>query len=275
MSARERLKNKLLEKQKQKLPTIYEEEKTPSTSLDFDENRHIMHYNLQTKTVTVQKRPMFKMVLHQNRKFDCDMENHIMMNAYRLNKISDMIDEKVNEMYTFDKDKIFSVLDKIYVAVHPLWIDQAIESLTLIENCDNRDLIGARVCKLENHRIFIIDKKVTYTQMMVDYLGLCWIRDFNETYKVKDIGRDIIVSMESWRFFTAICIGIEFFHLFTKDPFLEDYVKEHKTSLDNMIVITKEFGQQFYPTDIEKNQIREYIETIGYWSYYDSFKEEN
>ena len=287
-AAQQRLRNKLNQSKgltplrtsakrdgKQKLDTIYEHEEY---KINNDEEK-ILHVDTTSNVSYYNSPPIFKVITRKNESLNIDMSGYDFSSSCRVARIKYMVEEKVKSFENYSEDKIKLTLDSIYVTIHPLWIDQHLQSLCIIEESKETPLltnqhvvrskiVNSKALTFLNHNIIIIDEKVSYSQMMVDFLGLCWLKDYEEIYGIVDIGRDVIVSLEGWKYYMSMYIGLEFYVLFTNHPFMKPYVEKFKTTVNNLSVLSKEYNEIKYPTREQKNQIREYLYMYPFWSSY-------
>jgi hypothetical protein len=262
-AAQQRLRNKLNQR-KQKLDTIYEHEEY---KINNDEEK-ILHVDTTSNVSYYNSPPIFKVITRKNESLNIDMSGYDFSSSCRVARIKYMVEEKVKSFENYPEDKIKLTLDSIYVTIHPLWIDQHLQSLCIIEESNISKIVNSKALTFLNHNIIIIDEKVSYSQMMVDFLGLCWLKDYEEIYGIVDIGRDVIVSLEGWKYYMSMYIGLEFYVLFTNHPFMKPYVEKFKTTVNNLSVLSKEYNEIKYPTREQKNQIREYLYMYPFWSSY-------
>jgi hypothetical protein len=195
-------------------------------------------------------------ILHYN----FDVLNNL--NNHRIEYIKGLIDQQSKMIETQTKDETNNNKDVI-VAIHPKWISQYINCMPVIEESDKKYLIDVRVSNYFNHRIFVLESDASPEKMNIEYICLCWLREFNLTI-CEDIGRDIIISSNTFRYFLSMLIGLDFHNLLLKNKTMMDYYPDY--NIRTITVLNKEFGKIKYPSKEDFANIKEYIDHYAFWS---------
>lgn len=220
--------------------------------------------------------PKFKLIIHKNKNLDYETNESLdIINKHRLNYIQNLIEKQAKIVETMSQKELESRKREIVVAIHDAWIDTYIKNICYIEVSDRPEMIDSRFVKFFNHNIIIVDKPVDQHQIQIDYFGLCWIYNFEKNIVANSSnniepgdGMDAIVSLQGWKYFLCMQIGIEFYEAIKNNKTMYDlYTKYEKPfTLEDIHVISKEFGLILYPLQETINKTPEYIEHFGYWS---------
>ena len=255
-SRAEALKKRLLQKihQKQKLAPI-EEEKT----LHFDETEAIKEIDHEISSVVESISPVFRFIMHKNELINPDMGEVAVIDAYRLVKMEQMVEDKLK---TLDFNNIAEHLECIYIAVADLWCQHHVDNLTVIEDYPR----GCKLSIIGNHNVYILNKKVSHAQLIVEYMGLMWFQNYEKLYGVEDIGRDLIVSLDAYKCYISMIIGEEFYNMYSTHPAIREYAEAYNTSIKNLVVISQHYGNLFYPNEKELKSFTQYLQPYAFWS---------
>ena len=79
---------------------------------------------------------------------------------------------------------------------------------------------------------------------------------------------DAIVSLQGWKYFLCMQIGIEFYEAIKNNKTMYNlYSKYDKPfTLEDIHVVSKEFGLILFPLQETIKKIPEYIEHFSFWS---------
>jgi hypothetical protein len=293
MSSRYNLMKEKLRKKHASLnipPTIKEEveikpKQTKITNTLKEEDEVIIKTNIShliNPTLNVYKsinaqseknKDTFKLVIHKNKNLDYEINEQLdIINAHRLNYIKNMIEKQAKLVEAMTPKELESRKREILVAIHDAWIDSYIENMCVIEISDRPEMIGARFVKLFQHNIIVINKPVKELQIQIEFLGLCWLHHFEKNIK-SGASMDAIVSLQGWKCYLCMQIGIEFYeaiklnktmyNLYTNNSY---YVEDKPFTLEDIHVVSKEFGLLLYPLQETLRKIPEYIEYYPFWS---------
>ncbi len=223
-----------------------------------------------------ESKPTFKLIIHKNKNFDYETNEALdIVNSHRLNYIKNMIEKQAKIVETMSQKELESRKREIVVCIHDAWIDKYIENICFIEISDRIELINSRFVKFFNHTIVIIDKPVNQTQIQMDFFGLCWIYHF-ETNIVPNSsntiepgeGMNAIVSLQGWKYFLCMQIGIEFYEAIKNNKTMYNLYSKYDIpfTLEDIHVVSKEFGLILYPLQETIRKTPEHIEYFSYWS---------
>ena len=245
------------------------------------ESKHLCNYDCHGCKHTIQKinkqqsKPTFKLIIHKNKNLDYKTNEYLdVINAHRLNYIHNMIEKQAKIVQTMSQKELESRKREIVVAIHDAWIDSYIENMCIIEISDRLEMIGTQFVKFFQHNIIVVDKPVHQSQIQIDYFGLCWIYHFekiivpNSTCNVDPgTGIDIIVSLQGWKYYLCMQIGIEFYEAIKNNKTMYNLYSKYDTpfTLEDIHIVSKEFGIVLYPLQDTIKKIPEYIEHYPFW----------
>jgi hypothetical protein len=217
----------------------------------------------QSKIPKVDGVTRFVLILRQHPSIqNIHNEDIDMVHCERFLQLERISEKFVQDMKGFSKEQVEAGLSQINLALDAQWVDKHIESLCEVEESDIHALVNSKIAKFQNHHIILRDVTVNAEQLRIEFLGLCWLQKYGKD----DIGRDVIVSVDSWRYYMHLYIGMEFFNVFSAEESLLEYIKE--ITINNVNVISREYGTIKYPTDAELMMVRDYIDAYPFWSSY-------
>ena len=153
---------------------------------------------------------------------------------------------------------------KINVAVSSEWIDSHINLLPdMISGFNGKKhplFINAKVVLLANHQIILLPHVVSDEQMYAEFLSLLFVIA-NEQYSV-----DIIIHIQSWRFFMTVAVGCEFFQMLKHQTEFEEYAKG--VTKENINIVSSEFGCISYPPKDQINKAGRHMKLYLYMTSY-------
>jgi hypothetical protein len=213
-------------------------------------------------------KPKFKLVIHKNKNLDYETNEPLdIINSHRLNYIQNMIEKQAKMVETMSQKELESRKREIVVAIHDAWVNSYIENVCIIDISDRPELIDSRFVKFFNHNIIIVDKPVDSNQIQIDYFGLCWLYHFEKNI-APGAAMDAIVSLQGWKYFLCMQIGIEFYEAIKNNKTMYNLYSKYDTpfTLEDIHVVSKEFGLILFPLQETIKKIPEYIEHFSFWS---------
>ncbi len=267
MSVKERLRKKL--EQKKHVEPL--KDKTNTMPLEA-----FVAYDQRKQMVVMHEVPQFKFIERGKGKIDpVHLRQRASIDAYLVERIKAQVEEKIELMKGFPPAEILKTAFNIYVATNAKWMRYHLDSLPMIENSALPELRGAHITSLHNHTIYIINDDSTCVQSVIDFMGLCWLRDFKLHTGVEDIGRDIIVSLNGYLCFFAVQISFIFQAFFVSHelvhPLLEGIAKPNT---EHVTTYVEEFDEIRYPSLMEQRITKEYLTLFPTWSHYKQWLDE-
>ena len=215
-----------------------------------------------------QNKPMFKLIIHKNKNLDYETNEPLdVINSHRLNYIHNMIEKQSKMVQNMSQKELENHKREIVVAIHDAWIDSYIENMCSIEISDRLEMIGTKFVKFFQHNIIVVDKPVHPNQIQVDYFGLCWLYHFEKNI-APGASMDAIVSLQGWKYYLCMQIGLEFYEAIKNNKVMYNLYSKYDTpfTLEDIHVVSKEFGLILYPLQETLKKIADYIEYYSFWS---------
>ena len=262
-NAKQRLLQKL--QQKKGLATIKEEEEEKMPEVP---DGTVMMYDEKNHVITLELAPRVLFIMNKNPHITVNLDPILWVKYYRKEKIEAMVEAQVRHMEGMTDFQILTSLNRICVVITREYIDQHMLNLMEIDYCEDEEMQGCRIDSLNQHNVYILKQKVSNTHTIIEYIGLCWFKDYDVDFEVKDEGRDIIVHEQAYRCFLSMLIGIEFLETYIQHPKVEKYANIVGIGMRNLFVTIQEYGQLIYPNIVEKKKFPDYLESYAYWSQY-------
>lgn len=168
------------------------------------------------------------------------------VNMYRQLYIEKLIAKQVDEVKAMTEEKRKARKREMIVAVHDAWLDKFMESCGTVSFTDKGCFTGATLVNFLTHTVWVLPRKSTIidnNRMKTDFFGLCWLYNFQT--KTRDIGRDIIVSYDGWRYFLCMLIGIEFYALIKSNEYMREYIPDF--NIADIIVVHHDYNYIWWP----------------------------
>jgi hypothetical protein len=190
-------------------------------------------------------------------------------NTHRYTYIKKLIQKQAETLKDITQEELNKRKREVIVVVHDAWINQYMDNIYNLTS-------SVKLLTFFHHTICLVDKTPTNGQLLIDFYGLCWLYWFetgmfgksedidliNTMHHAKNLKEcyekglqfekanlDIIVTIESWKYFLCMLIGIEFYHIIRKNEFM--YGLYHKQtdpfSIYDIHVFSKDFGLILFP----------------------------
>lgn len=253
---------------------------TPETFIAFDpkENKVVMEILPTFKFILHAKRELAEICIDGNVSKVEDL-HYIQRNsilAYMKGMIKDHVKERIKEMSGFPAEEFQKTAYQIYVNISAQWLKYHLDSLPHISMSAIKQLQNAKITTLGNHTLFICEEKTTRAQTMIDFIGLCWLRDFQKRFGVQDIGRDIIVGSSGYLWFFAMELCFQFQKQFLSQPEVSQHLKEMAPPTEeHAIALVEGYEELKYPSMQEQNIMTNYLTCFATWKHYYEAMEEN
>ena len=174
-------------------------------------------------------------------------------NSYRVNQIFSIVERQVEKIKLLTKDQLKQGRENLTIAVPLIWVQNYIESCAQICYSDKAEFTNSRIVDYFDYKIIALDIPSTPFQNRLDLLTLIWFRILHNSKK--PVGKDIIISQTSLRYFINYIIGLEFYYTLCNNEFVKNAypdLLEHEIS-----VMSYEFGE-FRLLDL--NNVKRYDE---------------
>jgi hypothetical protein len=243
-------------------------------------------YDPKEEKVVIEEYPTFTMILHSKRQFseflprkdllmqeknECiNYKQRDSVNSYMKGIISQHVDIKIQEMQGFPLEEFQKTAFKIYVNINSQWLKYHLDSLPRIELSQIKKMQGARVTTLGQHTLFIHETEVDRAQCMIDFIGLCWLRDFDKNFGVKDIGRDVIVSSSGYLCFFAMELTFIYQKAFIHHPQVKCHLQDMKLPTEeHAIALIDGVDELKYASNFEQQIIpTHYVQPYATWKHF-------
>ena len=208
----------------------------------------------------------FHMVLHQRSPFpESYPETDIRIdNCHRLLSIEKIVERYVQQMKQMTVESIKQGLKQINLAIDQLWLTNHLEYLPDLSFSNESPVLnGAKMIKVHNHLVFAYTKlPSTKQQIYTEFMGLLWLDKF--ATDEMDVGRGVVLHLDSYKLYMSMMIGLEFFHIFREHEFFKPYVTH--MNVDYLTVYSTEFGGIKLPSEEKINSFGQYVELYPFWS---------
>lgn len=215
--------------------------------------------------------------------------NLLQTNAHRYAYIKKCIEKQAETIKAMPIEQKQNRKREVVVVIHDAWVNQYMNQLYVLSS-------SVKCVTFFNHTVCCVDKKPSPEQLHIDYYGLCWLYYFetticgqkdidiiNELHHSKDIKHsyeqglnfpkanlDIIVSLESWKYFLCMLIGLEFYHCIRKYNYMHSLYSDQDNPFSeyDIHVMSKEYGIILFPLKETLETVQnEHIKQFPNWHY--------
>ena len=240
----EKLKKQLLEKKEQEKNIPYKPKK-------LDKDYKVILINWSAEQIMPPNYPIHKIK-------QC--------NAIRIYAINQMVEQYVESIKPKLKDlSKQKMVHQINLSLKQDWLDDHMNTVPYMVSGFNGKqhpyFQDAKMIVFFDNQIVLLDHQISKEHMYIEFLVLCFLFEYG-----KGTSHDLIVHLDSWKYFMSISIGLEFLSLLKH----HDIFKAHAEHLNNshLIIHTQDYGAINYPSKDEIYTAREYLQVYGYWIYY-------
>lgn len=183
-------------------------------------------------------------------------------NGNRIFAITKMVEEYITSIKDEIKEKQSKQIYQVNLALKDSWIKSHIDCLPYMISGENGKVHpkfkNAKIVLFGESQFVLLPGDISKEQMYIEFLAICFVSQYG-----LDSSVDMIIHMQSWKYFMSIGVGLEFFQILTNQPEFKPY-SEHLTKY-HVLVYSEEFGCIRYPSSETIWRVRDHIKNYGYW----------